>query len=142
MNEPPAAAPVHTFAAAFYLSVMTFTTVGFGDVQPLGAGRFVASAEGLTALILTGVLVAAVLNLLAASAAPAPSWRFRVVHAGVLPASREPLWAVLDTASLAHPGGELVVSEVTREEAERHAEVLNRQDEDEAGHLRLGQKRA
>ena len=35
-----------------YFSAMTYTTVGFGDVVPLGAIRFLAGIEGLTGLVM------------------------------------------------------------------------------------------
>lgn len=35
-----------------YLSAMTFTTVGYGDVAPLGPIRFLAGTEALTGLVL------------------------------------------------------------------------------------------
>lgn len=35
-----------------YFSAMTYTTVGFGDVVPLGAIRFMAGMEGLTGLVM------------------------------------------------------------------------------------------
>jgi hypothetical protein len=34
------------------LSAMTYTTVGFGDVVPVGAIRFVAGLEALTGLVM------------------------------------------------------------------------------------------
>jgi Ion channel len=44
-------APV-PFLDAVYLSAETFTTVGFGDVAPQGAIRFLAGTEALTGFIL------------------------------------------------------------------------------------------
>lgn len=41
-----------TFLECVYLSAVTFTTVGFGDVAPLGALRFLAGTEALTGLVL------------------------------------------------------------------------------------------
>ncbi len=35
-----------------YFSFSTFTTVGYGDVEPLGALRFLTGIEGLTGLVL------------------------------------------------------------------------------------------
>jgi hypothetical protein len=37
---------------AVYLSAITFTTVGFGDLVPVGALRFVTGTEALTGLML------------------------------------------------------------------------------------------
>ena len=44
----PAAGPgqnLHEFLTCIYFSIVTFTTVGFGDVVPLGATRIVAAVE-------------------------------------------------------------------------------------------------
>lgn len=46
-----------------YLSFMTWTTVGFGDVQPIGYSRVVASIEGIFSYISMAFLVAWILNL-------------------------------------------------------------------------------
>ena len=40
------------FLDAVYLSAVTFTTVGFGDVAPVGPIRFLAGTEALTGFIL------------------------------------------------------------------------------------------
>lgn len=40
------------FLEAIYLSAVTFTTVGFGDVVPVGPIRFLAGTEALTGFIL------------------------------------------------------------------------------------------
>lgn len=40
------------FLDAVYLSAVTFTTVGFGDLAPVGAVRFVSGTEALTGFIL------------------------------------------------------------------------------------------
>jgi Ion channel len=40
------------FFDAVYLSAVTFTTVGFGDLTPIGPIRFVAGTEALTGFIL------------------------------------------------------------------------------------------
>lgn len=39
---------------AIYLSAMSYTTVGFGDVVPVGPIRFLAGTEGVTGLVLIG----------------------------------------------------------------------------------------
>ncbi len=36
----------------FYFSITTYTTVGFGDIEPLGNVRFLAGLEALTGLVL------------------------------------------------------------------------------------------
>ena len=36
----------------FYFSISTYTTVGYGDIEPLGDVRFLAGLEALTGLVL------------------------------------------------------------------------------------------
>ncbi len=51
--------------SCLYLSVMTLTTVGYGDVTPkLGFARLAAAIEGPTGFLILGLLVAAVPRLL------------------------------------------------------------------------------
>ena len=40
---------------SLYFSVVTFTTIGYGDYAPLGWLRFAAAAEGLLGLVLVAV---------------------------------------------------------------------------------------
>lgn len=44
--------PSGNFLDAVYLSAITFSTVGFGDLSPLGALRFLSGTEALTGFIL------------------------------------------------------------------------------------------
>jgi hypothetical protein len=47
-----------TFAEAFYYSGITFTTIGYGDISPIGGwARFLAIIEGLFGLVLTSSFV-------------------------------------------------------------------------------------
>jgi hypothetical protein len=41
-----------SFADCVYFSFTTFTTLGFGDIEPLGAIRYLVGIESLTGLIL------------------------------------------------------------------------------------------
>jgi len=41
-----------TFEDCIYFSYTSYTTVGFGDIQPLGQIRFVSSIESLTGMVL------------------------------------------------------------------------------------------
>ena len=43
---------------SLYMSVITFSTLGYGDAQPVGLTRVVASMEALTGLVLMGFFVA------------------------------------------------------------------------------------
>jgi hypothetical protein len=42
----------HNLLDAVYLSAVTYTTVGFGDMVPVGVLRFVTGTEALTGLVL------------------------------------------------------------------------------------------
>ncbi|EEX09213.1 Ion transport 2 domain protein [Ruegeria lacuscaerulensis ITI-1157] len=46
-----------------YFSYVTFTTVGFGDLRPIGVCRALAVAEAITGYILLGLFVAAAVGL-------------------------------------------------------------------------------
>ena len=43
-----------SFATYLYFSLETFTTIGFGDIVPAGAIRFLAGIEGLNGTLLVG----------------------------------------------------------------------------------------
>jgi hypothetical protein len=47
-----AGSPTGNFLDAIYLSAITFSTVGFGDLSPMGALRFLSGTEALTGFIL------------------------------------------------------------------------------------------
>lgn len=46
-----------TFSDAFYFSTTTITTLGYGDIMPLGVFRYFVIAEVLLGLIYTGVIL-------------------------------------------------------------------------------------
>jgi hypothetical protein len=48
---------IKCFAESLYFSIITFTTVGYGDLAPLGWGRLVAASEALAGLCLTALLI-------------------------------------------------------------------------------------
>ena len=45
------------FGACLYTSVITFTTLGYGDVRPIGLSRFVASVEAGFGIIMTALFI-------------------------------------------------------------------------------------
>jgi hypothetical protein len=51
-----------TFQNAFYFSTMTFTTVGFGDIAPLGINRTIASFEAILAVVLNIAFIGYILS--------------------------------------------------------------------------------
>ena len=53
----PAPRPTNDFGDALYFSVVTSTTLGFGDFIPLGPGRPVAALQALVGYLILGILV-------------------------------------------------------------------------------------
>lgn len=45
------------FSKAFYFSGISFTTIGYGDIAPLNFVRYIAIAEGVIGILLSGVFV-------------------------------------------------------------------------------------
>jgi len=50
-------ATVKDFGFCLYYSVVTFTTLGYGDIHPLGYSHFLASAEALTGAFFMALFV-------------------------------------------------------------------------------------
>lgn len=48
---------VKTFWEALYFSGLTFTTIGYGDITPMGFARFLAVLEGLLGIVLSSAFV-------------------------------------------------------------------------------------
>lgn len=48
---------VKTFWEALYFSGLTFTTIGYGDITPIGFARFLAVLEGMLGIVLSSALV-------------------------------------------------------------------------------------
>lgn len=48
---------VETFREALYFSGLTFTTIGYGDITPMGFARFLAVLEGLLGIVLSSALL-------------------------------------------------------------------------------------
>jgi ion channel len=54
----PVGADLRGFVSAIYFSFVTATSIGYGDVVPVGAARAIAVAEAITALLIFGAVVA------------------------------------------------------------------------------------
>jgi rhodanese-related sulfurtransferase len=53
----PVAADWHGFGTALYFSLVTATSVGYGDVVPIGIGRLIAAMEAVAALLIFGAVI-------------------------------------------------------------------------------------
>lgn len=49
--------PTHNFFTSLYFSLVTFTTLGYGDISPQGCMRVVATIQALLGLILTSLFM-------------------------------------------------------------------------------------
>ena len=56
--------PVYGFSTGIYFSIVTWTTLGYGDFHPSEKLRYVASFEALMGYMYLGVLVGIVMNKL------------------------------------------------------------------------------
>ena len=54
----PVTADLSGFASAIYFSFVTATSIGYGDIVPVGIARVVAVAEAITGLLIFGAVVA------------------------------------------------------------------------------------
>jgi hypothetical protein len=54
----PVGADLKGFASALYFRFVTATSIGYGDIVPVGAGRVIAVAEAIIALLIFGAVVA------------------------------------------------------------------------------------
>src|SRR5258708_32500697 len=54
----PVDADLKGFASALYFSFVTATSIGYGDIVPVGMARVVAVAEAITGLLIFGAVVA------------------------------------------------------------------------------------
>ena len=54
----PEPRPITTGQDAIYFSVVTWTTLGYGDLQPQGRYRYVAATEALVGMIFSGTFIA------------------------------------------------------------------------------------
>ena len=54
----PVGADLGGFASALYFSFVTATSIGYGDIVPIGGARVIAVAEAISALLIFGAVVA------------------------------------------------------------------------------------
>lgn len=54
----PLGADLHGFGSAVYFSFVTATSIGYGDIVPVGLARVVAVAEAISALLIFGAVIA------------------------------------------------------------------------------------
>jgi len=54
----PVGADLKGFVSALYFSFVTATSIGYGDIVPIGAGRVIAVIEAIAALLIFGAVVA------------------------------------------------------------------------------------
>jgi voltage-gated potassium channel Kch len=59
------------FGDALYFSVVTLTTLGYGDMVPIGPGRIVAAMQGLTGYFVLGIIVSTGFQIIAPESRPA-----------------------------------------------------------------------
>lgn len=62
--EGPAGIIVGDFVASLYFSIVTWTTLGYGDLKPIDELRLVASLEALMGYVYMAVLIGLFLNLI------------------------------------------------------------------------------
>lgn len=69
----PGSPVVHDFWLGAYLSVMTFTTVGYGDLYPDASGRALAALQGLSGYLVLGILASTAASVLSPYSPAGPS---------------------------------------------------------------------
>ena len=66
-STQPGSPVVHEFWSSLYYSVVTFTTLGYGDFYPQGIGRALAGMQALTGYIILGLLASVTANVVSPS---------------------------------------------------------------------------
>jgi len=56
--------PVNDLSSALYFSIVTWTTVGYGDIQPSEYARFFAAAEAFIGYIYMGILMSIMITFI------------------------------------------------------------------------------
>jgi hypothetical protein len=54
-NASPQNNIIHSLDICVYYSIVTFTTLGYGDFYPVGAGRAVAAIQAITGFVVLGI---------------------------------------------------------------------------------------
>ncbi|ELS0752567.1 two pore domain potassium channel family protein [Vibrio vulnificus] len=52
------------FLSALYFSVITWTTLGYGDISPVGQARFFAATQAMIGYVYMGIVVAQIFHLI------------------------------------------------------------------------------
>lgn len=73
----PAPHPTHDLGDALYFSIVTSTTLGYGDFIPLGPGRPLAAIQALTGYLILGILVSTGFQVIAPHTSPGRDARER-----------------------------------------------------------------
>jgi hypothetical protein len=55
---------VYSYDLCLYYSIVTFTTLGYGDFYPTGIGRAVAAIEALTGFVVLGIFASTAITIL------------------------------------------------------------------------------
>lgn len=63
-NTLPSPTIVHAFGESVYYSIVTYTTLGYGDFYPVGPGRALAAIQALTGYLTLGLLATTAANAL------------------------------------------------------------------------------
>lgn len=63
-NSGPQSGVSHAYLDSLYYSVVTFTTLGYGDFYPRGVGRVLAGIQALTGYVILGVLASTLASVI------------------------------------------------------------------------------
>ena len=58
---------ISEFGTSVYFSIVTFTTLGYGDAQPIGNSRIISSIEALLGFVMYSSLVGSLINRLSST---------------------------------------------------------------------------
>lgn len=81
-NTLPDSPVVHDFGLGIYLSIVTFTTVGYGDMYPVGLGRALAALQGLSGYLVLGILASTAASLVSPYSPAGPGTEERAREEG------------------------------------------------------------